>query len=41
VNSFQAPKKVVPAEFTKPVTSNGRTKFEVPAKSYTMVQWGM
>jgi alpha-L-arabinofuranosidase len=41
VNSFQAPKKVVPAEFAKPTTSNGRTKFEVPAKSYTMVQWGM
>ena len=41
VNSFTAPKKVVPAEFVKPTTSNGRTKFEVPAKSYTMVQWGM
>jgi alpha-L-arabinofuranosidase len=41
VNSFQSPKKVVPAEFAKPTTSNGRTKFEVPAKSYTMVQWGM
>jgi alpha-L-arabinofuranosidase len=41
VNSFQSPKKVVPAEFAKPSTSNGRTKFEVPAKSYTMVQWGM
>ncbi len=41
VNSFQAPKKVVPAEFTKPTTSGGRTRFEVPARSYTMVQWGM
>jgi alpha-N-arabinofuranosidase len=41
VNSFSAPKKVVPSEFAKPTTSNGRTKFEVPAKSYTMVQWGM
>jgi alpha-L-arabinofuranosidase len=41
VNSFQAPKKIVPAEFAKPGTSGGRTKFEVPAKSYTMVQWGM
>jgi alpha-N-arabinofuranosidase len=41
VNSFAAPKKVVPSEFAKPGTTNGRTKFEVPAKSYTMVQWGM
>jgi alpha-L-arabinofuranosidase len=41
VNSFSAPKKVVPAEFAKPTTSNGRTKFEVPARSYTMIQWGM
>jgi alpha-N-arabinofuranosidase len=40
VNSFEAPKKVVPQELAKPATSNGRTRFEVPPRSYTVVQWG-
>ncbi len=39
-NSFEAPKKVVPKDFAKPVTSGGQTKFEVPARSYSVVQWG-
>jgi alpha-L-arabinofuranosidase len=39
-NSFDAPKKVTEAEFPKPVSSGGRTKFEVPARSYTVLQWG-
>jgi alpha-L-arabinofuranosidase len=39
-NSFEAPKKVAPTELGKPVTSGGQTKFEVPARSYTVVQWG-
>jgi alpha-L-arabinofuranosidase len=39
-NSFEAPRKVVPKDWDKPTTSNGRTKFEVPARSYTVVQWG-
>jgi alpha-L-arabinofuranosidase len=39
-NSFDAPKKVAPTELGKPVTSGGQTRFEVPARSYTVVQWG-
>jgi alpha-N-arabinofuranosidase len=39
-NSFEAPRKVVPQELAKPSTMNGRTTFEVPARSYTVVQWG-
>ncbi len=39
-NSFDAPKKVTPTEFPKPVSSGAHTKFEVPARSYTVVQWG-
>jgi alpha-N-arabinofuranosidase len=39
-NSFDAPNKVAPQAFPKPTTANGRTKFEVPARSYTVIQWG-
>ncbi|HUN60618.1 MAG TPA: alpha-N-arabinofuranosidase [Candidatus Sulfotelmatobacter sp.] len=39
-NSFAAPKRVVPTEFAKPTTSAGKTKFEVPPASYTVIQWG-
>jgi alpha-N-arabinofuranosidase len=39
-NSFDAPKRVVPQELGKPVTSGTHTKFEVPPGSYTAVQWG-
>ena len=39
-NSFEAPQRVVPQAFDKPSTSGGRTKFEVPARSYTVIQWG-
>ena len=39
-NSFDAPKKVMPQAADKPATSGGRTKFEVPARSYTVIQWG-
>ena len=38
-NSFGAPKKVAPQEFAKPSTSGGKTTLEVPARSYTMIQW--
>ena len=38
-NSFEAPKHVAPQEFDKPSTTGGRTKFEVPARSYTVIQW--
>jgi alpha-L-arabinofuranosidase len=39
VNSFDAPNKVHPQQFEKPTTANGRTRFEVPARSYTILQW--
>lgn len=39
VNSFDAPTKVHPQQFEKPTTTNGRTRFEVPARSYTVMQW--
>jgi alpha-N-arabinofuranosidase len=38
-NSFEAPQKVKPDSFAKPSTSAGRTRFEVPARSYTVIQW--
>jgi alpha-N-arabinofuranosidase len=41
VNSFQSPQRVAPQQFAKPTTTNNRTKFEVPARSYTMLQWSL
>ena len=38
-NTFEAPKRVTPQSFEKPSTSGSRTKFEVPARSYTVIQW--
>ncbi len=38
-NSFETPKHVAPQAFDKPSTTGGRTKFEVPARSYTVIQW--
>jgi alpha-N-arabinofuranosidase len=40
-NSFDSPKRVVPTDLAKPVTSSGgHTKFEAPPRSYTVLQWG-
>ncbi len=39
-NTFDSPQRVAPQAFEKPATTGGRTKFEVPAKSYTVIQWG-
>src|SRR6266542_886078 len=39
VNGFDG-ERVKPQPFDKPTTANGRTKFEVPARSYTVIQWG-
>ncbi len=39
VNGFDAPERVKPQAFDKPSTTNGRTRFEVPARSYTVIQW--
>ena len=39
VNGFDAPERVKPQPFDKPSTTNGRTRFEVPARSYAVIQW--
>jgi len=38
-NGFDAPERVKPQALDKPSTTNSRTRFEVPARSYTMIQW--
>jgi alpha-L-arabinofuranosidase len=40
-NSFSAPQKVAPQSFTVAAANGGKTKFEVPARSYTVVQWAL
>jgi alpha-N-arabinofuranosidase len=40
VNGFDAPERVKPHAADKPSTTGGRTKVEVPAKSYSVFQWG-
>jgi alpha-L-arabinofuranosidase len=40
VNGFDAPERVKPQAFDKATTSNGRSRLELPARSYTMIQWG-
>ena len=40
-NSFASPQRVKPQSFTIPSASAGRTKFEVPARSYVVVQWSL
>jgi alpha-L-arabinofuranosidase len=40
-NSFAAPKRVVPQSFAAPATAGATTKFEVPAHSYTVMQWSL
>jgi len=39
VNGFDAPERVKPQGFDKPSTTNGRTRIEVPPRSYTVIQW--
>jgi alpha-N-arabinofuranosidase len=38
-NSFTSPQRVAPQVLAKPSTAAGRTKFEVPARSYAVIQW--
>jgi alpha-N-arabinofuranosidase len=38
-NSFEAPQRVAPQSVDKPSTNGGRTKLELPARSYTAIQW--
>ena len=39
-NSFETPQKVAPRALDKPSISGGKAKFEVPARSYAVIQWG-
>jgi alpha-L-arabinofuranosidase len=39
-NSFDTPQRVAPKDLSKPVTSAAHAKFEVPAQSYSVLQWG-
>jgi alpha-N-arabinofuranosidase len=38
-NTFEAPSRVVPQKAEKPTSSGARTTFELPPRSYTVVQW--
>ena len=40
-NSFAAPERIAPQTLAMPAASGGKTKFEVPARSYTVVQWSL
>lgn len=40
-NSFATPRCVAPQPFVKPSSSGSQTKFEVPARSYTAIQWSL
>lgn len=39
-NSFDTPQKVAPRTLDKPSIAGGKAKFEVPARSYAVIQWG-
>lgn len=39
MNSFDTPPRVQPQQFEKPATAGGRTRFELPARSYIVLQW--
>jgi alpha-L-arabinofuranosidase len=40
-NGFNAPQNVAPKPFDKPTTSNHRTRLELPARSYTIIQFAV
>ena len=39
VNSFDAPQRVTPRPAEKPATTGAQTRFEVPPRYYTLIQW--
>jgi len=39
VNGFDAPQRVQPQPFDKPSTTGGRTRLELPPRSYSVIQW--
>ena len=38
-NTFDSPTRVKPSSLEKPVTTNGKTIFEFPPRSYTALRW--
>lgn len=40
-NSFASPRRVAPQAFTAPSGSGGRSKLEIPARSYVSLQWSL
>jgi alpha-N-arabinofuranosidase len=40
-NSFATPQRVAPQPFEKPSVSGARKRLELPARSYTVVQWSL
>ena len=40
-NSFATPQRVAPAPFEKLAVSGSRTRLELPARSYTVIQWSL
>jgi len=40
-NGFDAPQNVAPKSFDKPATSNNRTRLELPARSYTVINFAV
>jgi alpha-N-arabinofuranosidase len=38
-NTFEAPQRIAPQPADKPSTTGGRTRLELPARSYTVIQW--
>jgi alpha-L-arabinofuranosidase len=40
-NSFAAPQRITQQSFAAPVASRGNSRFEVPARSYTVIQWSL
>ena len=40
-NSFEAPGRVKPRPFEKPSTAGTQTRFEVPPRSYSVIQWSL
>ncbi len=41
VNTFDTPRRVTQQQFTQPSIASGKSKFEVPAGSYTVIQWSL
>ena len=39
VNGFDAPQRVQPQSLDKPSTTGGRTRVELPPRSYSVIQW--